>query len=152
MFTYCIQGVMISTILIYGFTTIVSMYGNILVLWVVSTTKSLQNVNNLLIANLAISDIIIAALCIPFQFHAALVQRWDLPPFMCKLCPLVQTLCVNDNIFTLMLIARDRYKAIMTPLSPQTSKKANRLLIVLAWIGALIMAGPMGILYKFSYR
>ena len=30
-----------------------SIYGNILVLWIVRTTRSLQNVNNLLVANLA---------------------------------------------------------------------------------------------------
>ena len=99
---------MVFMIMIYGVVTIVSVYGNALILWVVSTTKSLQNVNNLLIINLAISDIIIALFCIPFQFYAALVQRWDLPAFMCKLCPFAQTLSVNVNIFTLLLIARDR--------------------------------------------
>ena len=32
-----------------------SIYGNILVLWIVRTTRSLQNVNNLLVANLAVT-------------------------------------------------------------------------------------------------
>lgn len=140
-------------IMIYGVVTIVSVYGNALVLWVVSTTKSLQNVNNLLIANLAVSDIIIALFCIPFQFHAAFVQRWDLPQLMCKLCPFVQTVSVNVNIFTLILIARDRYKAIMAPLNNAQilSKKATLILLLLTWLLALILATPMGILYKFSY-
>ena len=65
-------GIMAFMILIYGVVTILSVYGNALILWVVSTTKSLQNVNNLLIINLAISDMIIAVFCIPFQFYAAL--------------------------------------------------------------------------------
>ena len=85
-----------------------SLYGNILVLWIVRTTKSLQNVNNLLVANLAITDLIITVICAPLQFYAALEQKWDLPEFMCKLSPFVQNLCVNVQILNLILIAKDR--------------------------------------------
>ena len=60
------------------------------------------------IANLACSDIVIAIFCIPFQFYAALLQRWDLPEFMCKFCPFTQNFSVNVSIFTLVAIAKDR--------------------------------------------
>ena len=50
-----ILGVWVCLITIYGLVSIGSVYGNGLVLWIVSTTKSLQNVNNLLVANLAIT-------------------------------------------------------------------------------------------------
>ena len=63
-------------IFFYGIASIGSVYGNGLVLWIVRTTKSLQNVNNLLVANLAITDIILAALVTPFQAYAAMEQRW----------------------------------------------------------------------------
>ena len=45
---------------------------------------------NVYIGNLALADVIIAVFCIPFQFQAALLNRWDLPAFMCKLCPFLQ--------------------------------------------------------------
>ena len=54
------------------------------------------------------ADVTIAVLAIPFQFWAALLQRWDLPAFMCKLCPAVQIFSVNVSIFTLVAIALDR--------------------------------------------
>ena len=60
--------------LLYGGISMVSIYGNSLVIWVVSTTKTMQTVHNGLIANLACSDIVIAIFCIPFQFYAALLQ------------------------------------------------------------------------------
>ncbi len=44
-----------------------------------------------------------------FQFYAALLQRWDLPEFMCQFCPFTQTLSVNVSIFTLVTISVDRY-------------------------------------------
>ena len=96
-------------LVLYGLAILVSIYGNILVLWIVKTTTALRNTNNLLVSNLAITDIIIATICTPFHFHAALVQRWDLPEFMCKVLPFVQNMCVNVQILNLILIAKDRY-------------------------------------------
>ena len=107
--SFCFLGLVGFLILIYGLTIAASSYGNTLVLWIVSTTKSLQNVNNILIANLAFSDIMIALLCTPFQFYAALAQKWQLPEIMCKICPFFQCVCVNVNIFNLVLIAQDRW-------------------------------------------
>jgi len=39
----------------------------------------IQTVTNYFIANLSIADVMIGCLSIPFQFQAALLQRWDLP-------------------------------------------------------------------------
>ena len=50
----------------------------------------MHTVINVYIGNLALADVIIATFCIPFQFQAALLNRWDLPAFMCKLCPFLQ--------------------------------------------------------------
>ena len=45
---------------------------------------------NIYIGNLALADVIISTLYIPFQFQAALLNKWALPAFMCKMCPFVQ--------------------------------------------------------------
>ena len=50
----------------------------------------MHTVINLYIGNLALADAFMGVFCIPFQFQAALLQRWHLPSFMCKLCPFVQ--------------------------------------------------------------
>ena len=55
----------------------------------------MQTVTNYYISALALSDAVLALFCIPFQFRAALVQRWDLPEFMCQFCPFMQTLSVR---------------------------------------------------------
>ena len=103
-----LSGLLIFMSLIYGVTTLTSIYGNGLVIWVISRSKTLHTVNNSFIANLALSDVTIAVFCIPFQFYANLVQRWDLPSFMCKFCPFAQTFSVNVSIFTMIAIAYDR--------------------------------------------
>ena len=65
----------------------------------------MNTVMNIYIGNLALADLILAVFCIPFQFQAALLNRWDLPAIMCKLCPFLQvsiTQCVKtiDLLFT----------------------------------------------------
>ena len=99
---------MVPLVILYGLAIGGTLYGNVLVLWIVKATKTLQNINNLLVANLAVTDITISVICTPFQFFAALMQRWDMPEIMCKLCPYVQNVCVNVQILNLILIAKDR--------------------------------------------
>ena len=93
----------------YGLIILVALIGNILVIFVVFVSPRMRTVTNFYIANLAFADVTIAMFNIPFQFHAAVVQRWDLPSFMCKFCPMVGVFSVNSSIFTLVAIALDRY-------------------------------------------
>ncbi|KAK8757429.1 hypothetical protein V5799_007020 [Amblyomma americanum] len=74
----------------YGAISLVAVVGNTFVLWIVATSRRMRTETNYLIANLAISDIIIGLFSIPFHFQAALLQRWVLPRFMCAFCPFVQ--------------------------------------------------------------
>ena len=92
----------------YGVISVTAAVGNTLVIYVVVVSRRMHTVTNYYIANLALADVTIAVLAIPFQFWAALLQRWDLPAFMCKLCPTVQIFSVNVSIFTLVAIALDR--------------------------------------------
>ena len=92
----------------YGIIILVALVGNILVIYVVFVSPRMRTVTNFYIANLAFADVTISMFTIPFQFHAAVVQRWDLPVFMCKFCPTVGVFSVNSSIFTLVAIALDR--------------------------------------------
>lgn len=55
----------------------------------VLVSKKMRNITNMFIANLALADVLIGSLSIPFQFIAALLQRWLLPDVFCKVCPTV---------------------------------------------------------------
>ncbi len=45
-------------------------------IYVVFVSRRMRTVTNMYIANLAIADVTIAVFAIPFQFHAALLQRY----------------------------------------------------------------------------
>jgi leucokinin receptor len=75
----------------YGAISVVAVVGNSLVIWIIVSSRRMQrSATNCFIANLAMADIAIGLFSVPFQFQAALLQRWDLPEFMCAFCPFVQ--------------------------------------------------------------
>ncbi|XP_014610854.1 PREDICTED: tachykinin-like peptides receptor 99D isoform X1 [Polistes canadensis] len=129
----------------YGSISVMAIAGNSLVMWIVTTTRRMQNMTNFFIANLALADIIIGLFVIPFQFQAALLQRWNLPHFMCAFCPFVRVLCVNVSVFTLTAIAIDRHRAILKPLSASPTKLKARIIIAGIWILATALAIPMAL-------
>ncbi|XP_016660125.1 RYamide receptor-like [Acyrthosiphon pisum] len=135
----------------YGTISVMAVVGNALVIWIVTSSRRMHNVTNLYIANLALADIVIGLFSIPFQFQAALLQRWNLPALMCPFCPFVQVLSVNVSIFTLTAIAVDRHRAILSPLSAIPSKFRAKMSIAAIWVIAFALATPMAIALRVQF-
>ncbi|XP_031841472.1 tachykinin-like peptides receptor 99D isoform X3 [Nomia melanderi] len=136
--------------ILYGSTSILTMVGNSIVIWIIATTKRMQDVTNFYIANLALADIVIGLFVSPLQYQAALLQKWISPHFMCAICPFVQVLCVNASVFTLTAIAIDRHRAILKPLSAKPSKLTAKIVIMGIWLFAAILAIPAGMAYTVT--
>ncbi|TMW48066.1 hypothetical protein DOY81_006857 [Sarcophaga bullata] len=133
----------------YGTISIIAIIGNVLVIWIVASTRQMRTVKaNMYIANLALADVIIGLFCIPFQFQAALLQRWDLPSFMCGFCPFVQALSVNVSVLTLTAIAVDRHRAIINPLRARPTKFVSKFIIGSIWFTGLSFAIPCAIAFR----
>uniref|UniRef100_A0A182PIA3 G-protein coupled receptors family 1 profile domain-containing protein n=1 Tax=Anopheles epiroticus TaxID=199890 RepID=A0A182PIA3_9DIPT len=136
-------GLLVLLSIFYGTISILAVIGNSLVIWIVLTTKQMQTITNMFIANLALADVTIGVFAIPFQFQAALLQRWNLPEFMCPFCPFVQLISVNVSVFTLTAIAVDRHRAIINPLRARTSKNISKFVISTIWMLSFALAAPI---------
>ncbi|XP_017477504.1 PREDICTED: prolactin-releasing peptide receptor-like [Rhagoletis zephyria] len=141
-------GIIALLSIFYGTISFLAVIGNSLVIWVVLTTRHMHTVTNMYIANLAIADVVIGLFCIPFQFQAALLQRWNLPWFMCGFCPFVQALTVNVSVFTLTAIAIDRHRAIINPFRARPTMLVSKLILVGIWLVALVFATPCAIAFR----
>lgn len=60
-------GIIVLLSIFYGSISIIAVIGNSLVIWIVATTRQMQTVTNLFIANLALADVVIGMFVIPFQ-------------------------------------------------------------------------------------
>ena len=134
--------------LLYGIVSLLAICGNVLVMLVIVKNRKMHTVTNFFIANLACADILIGLLSTPFQFQAALLQRWNLPDLLCPIAPFVKELSVSVSILTLAVISVDRYFAVIHPLKPRCSKSIAKIVMVVLWIFCVASALPAALVFR----
>jgi len=92
----------------------------------------------------------IGCLSIPFQFQAALLQRWDLPEILCLVAPFVKEVSVNVSILTLTVISVDRYYAIVRPLKPGWSGRKASVIVAVVWAVSVVSSLPAMLTDKYE--
>lgn len=93
----------------YTLVALVGVFGNYLLLYVICRTRKMHNVTNFFIGNLAFSDMLMCATCVPFTLaYAFNPHGWVFGRFMCYLVYLIQPVTVYVSVFTLTAIGVDR--------------------------------------------
>lgn len=84
--------------------------GNFLFIATLARYKKLRNLTNLLIANLAISDFLVAVVCCPFLVDYYVVKQlsWDHGKVLCACVNYLQTVSLYVSTNALLAIAVDR--------------------------------------------
>ena len=95
-------------IIIYIIIIITSLCVNILVITVITSTRQLRTVTNMFLVSLAVSDLLVALVNMPFQLLYQLHNEWSLGEPLCKLTNYVQGVVIVSSILTLTGIAVDR--------------------------------------------
>ncbi|XP_038061557.1 adenosine receptor A1-like [Patiria miniata] len=114
--------------------------GNALVCWAVYYNRRLRNVTNYFIVSLAIADLLVGLLAIPF----ALLTNAGEPRNSFHLCLFMNSFVVTltqSSILSLLAIALDRYFAVVSPLRYKRVATARRALIVIffTWLLAFVI-------------
>jgi len=93
----------------YGFIVLTSVVFNSLVIFVVIVSSKLRTVTNMFFISLAISDLLIAVVNMPFQLLSVLRNEWTVggEP-LCKATNYVQGVVLVSSLLTLTGIAVDR--------------------------------------------
>jgi hypothetical protein len=139
--------------LAYFLVSFISVMGNFLIIFVVIKNKAMHNVTNYFIGNLALVDIIISVFSTPFQFQAAMLQRWIWSPVLCKLGPFSTSLNINVSVLTLAAISLDRFYVIFYPLKPKLRLKHFYMIICSIWIVSVLLSSFNLINYRIvSYN
>lgn len=128
---------------ILGFTIfvlgIISMVGNYVVISVFTSTKSLRTPSNLLVVNLAFSDFLMMFTMGPAMVMSCWHETWIYGPLACQLYAAAGSLFGCVSIWTMTMIAFDRYNVIVKGLSAKPMSKNDALVkIMIIWAFALI--------------
>ncbi|XP_040052204.1 neuropeptide Y receptor Y8b [Gasterosteus aculeatus] len=140
----CSLSVSGSTFLIIAYSTVmaVGLIGNSCLVFVITRHKEMRNVTNVFIANLSCSDILVCMICLPVTIIYTLMDHWILGEVLCKLTPFVQCISVTVSIFSLVLIALERYQLIVHPTGWKPMVGQSYLAVVVIWIVACLISVP----------
>ncbi|KAJ3604721.1 hypothetical protein NHX12_029460 [Muraenolepis orangiensis] len=129
-------------ILVYSAMIAVGIVGNSCLVFVIGRQKEMRNVTNIFIANLSCSDILMCIVCLPVTLVYTLMDRWILGEALCKLTPYVQCISVTVSIFSLVLIAMERYQLIIHPTGWKPMVGQSYLAVGVIWAVACLISVP----------
>nr|AAI19579.1 C130060K24Rik protein [Mus musculus] len=137
-----------------------ALFGNALVVYVVTRSKAMRTVTNIFICSLALSDLLIVFFCIPVTMLQNVSDTWLGGAFICKMVPFVQCTAIVTEILTMTCIAVERHQGLVHPFKMKrqyTNQRAFTMLGVV-WLVAIIIGSPMWhvqrleIKYDFLYE
>ena len=112
--------------IILGLLICFTLIGNGLVVMAVATFQRLRSVTNMFITSLAIADITVALLVMPFSLLFELYGQWHFGWVFCYFWISCDVTCCTASILHLCVISLDRYLAITQPLTYKTQMPKRR--------------------------
>ncbi|XP_014087806.1 opsin Rh6 [Bactrocera oleae] len=96
---------------------VMSLSGNFIVMYIFTSTRSLRTPSNIFVVNLAFSDFMMMFTMFPPVVLNGFYGTWIMGPFLCELYGLAGSLFGCVSIWSMTLIAYDRYCVIVRGLS-----------------------------------
>ena len=115
---------------------IVIVVGNMLVVIAIATENNLTTVQNWFIASLAVADMLIGLVVMPFSLSYELMGYWMFGKIWCDFHGALDVFLCTSSIMNICLISLDRYWSITKAISYLTRRTPNRVavMIVLVWV------------------
>jgi allatostatin receptor len=98
---------------LFGIILVVGISGNALVLYVILSQKAMRTVTNILLLNLAISDISFLLITVPFTAYKYVASGWDFGDTFCKLMKFFLYVSAYVTVWTLVAISGYRYLTVV---------------------------------------
>lgn len=132
------------TMIMYALVSIVGLFGNTLVIYVILRFSKMQTVTNIYILNLAIADDCFL-IGIPFLLHTMKRGSWTFGSYMCKAYMMSTSITQFTSSIFLLIMSADRYIAVCHPIlslrfrTPWVSKMVS----TGAWLTSSLLMLPV---------
>ncbi|KAF2367173.1 G protein-coupled receptor rhodopsin-like [Trinorchestia longiramus] len=126
------------------FINILVVAGNTLVIAAVFSSNKLRSVTNLFIVSLAVADMSLGIMVLPFSVTVEVFDTWLFGPLWCSVWLAVDVWMSTSSILNLVVISFDRYVAVTRPVSYPTLMTSTRakVLIGVVWVTSFVICFP----------
>ncbi|KAL4636023.1 substance-P receptor [Arapaima gigas] len=126
----------------YGSIVVVSVVGNVVVIWIIVAHKRMRTVTNYFLVNLAFAEASMSAFNTVVNFTYAVHNEWYFGLVYCRFHNFFPIAAVFASIYSMTAIALDRYVAIIHPLQQRMASRETKVVVGAIWLLALCLAFP----------
>ncbi|XP_035515224.1 alpha-2A adrenergic receptor [Morone saxatilis] len=140
---YSLQISLPLTVLV-GIMILLIVFGNVLVVIAVFTSRALRAPQNLFLVSLASADILVATLVMPFSLANELMGYWYFGEVWCEIYLALDVLFCTASIAHLCAISLDRYWSITQAIEYNLKRTPRRIkcIIFIVWVIAAVISFP----------
>ncbi|XP_010194177.1 D(3) dopamine receptor [Colius striatus] len=135
--------------LCYCILILAIIFGNVLVCLAVLRERTLQTTTNYLVVSLAVADLLVATLVMPWVVYLEVTGGvWTFSRVCCDIFVTMDVMMCTASILNLCAISIDRYTAVVKPVqyqysTGQSSCRRVSLMIVIVWMLAFAVSCPL---------
>ncbi|XP_043483308.1 gonadotropin-releasing hormone II receptor-like isoform X2 [Leptopilina heterotoma] len=136
------------SIITYSVLMVISAIGNITVLVLICQRRRTSRTRiNTMLMHLAIADLFVTFLMMPFEIGWAITVSWQAGDVMCRIMAFFRMFGLYLSSFILVCISVDRYYAVIKPLQLGNIQKRGKIMLVGAWMGSVVCSTPQMIVF-----
>ena len=120
---------------------IISLFGNVLVCYIVYRKPAMRSGINLLLANLALSDLLMSFTCMPLALTFLNLQKANVNAAVCQISAVLFVKFQTEKILLLVVISVDRYYIIVKRKDNLNTFRA-KFIVVVTWLLSLSLSLP----------
>uniref|UniRef100_UPI003F7783F2 Alpha-2A adrenergic receptor,Soluble cytochrome b562 n=1 Tax=Homo sapiens TaxID=9606 RepID=UPI003F7783F2 len=140
---YSLQ-VTLTLVCLAGLLMLLTVFGNVLVIIAVFTSRALKAPQNLFLVSLASADILVATLVIPFSLANEVMGYWYFGKAWCEIYLALDVLFCTSSIVHLCAISLDRYWSITQAIEYNLKRTPRRIkaIIITVWVISAVISFP----------
>uniref|UniRef100_A0A0P5STW3 G-protein coupled receptors family 1 profile domain-containing protein n=1 Tax=Daphnia magna TaxID=35525 RepID=A0A0P5STW3_9CRUS len=125
---------------LFGVIFLVGIIGNGCLIFIFCRHKSMRNLPNLYIFNLAVGDLLVLLCSVPFTATIYTFDSWPYGEFVCKASEFAKDTSVGVSVFTLTALSFERYSAIVKPVESFVTNSRSKLSIIICIAGIWLIS------------